>query len=409
MALPGSLTAVPPGLPTLTTAPTFSTFSADWSAKACAGEAPPEDESQFDWSWVDWNRLPGYIIPISKGNGKLSSPIWRLGVPMENHESSDRWWLCKECHCKHSIEAHSWNTRKGSSNIMKHIRVVHGRTFNKKGEEVPYTSKSISVLKGLDANNPREQQVLNELARAFDEKTFRRLLIRWIIYDNVSFRQVDGPVFREFIEYLSPRAAECMPSGWSVRSWIIKGYAYHKAAVKRELQRAVSKIHLSFDLWTSGNLLSFNGVTAHFLNKDFEPRATLLAIPEQTGLHAGVNIAEGVIAVIKDFGIKNEQIGYFMLDNATNNDTAMMAIAKEFNFNPIERRLRCSGHIINIIARHLLYGYNPDLFKAEDMVPKDIKAQLQTWRKRGPVGKAHNLIVWVYTSPQRRHRWHESK
>ena len=87
---------------------------------------------------------------------------------------------------------------------MKHIRVVHGRTFNKKGEEVPYASKSISALKGLNANNPREQQVLNKLARAFDEKTFKRLLLQWIIYDNVSFRQVDGPVFHEFIEYLSP-------------------------------------------------------------------------------------------------------------------------------------------------------------------------------------------------------------
>ena len=81
-----------------------------------------------------------------------------------------------------------------------------------------------------------------------------------------------------------------------------------------------------------------------------------------------------MIAVIKDFGIKNKQIGYFILDNATNNNTAIMAIIKEFDFNPIKRRLCCLGYIINIIAYYLLYGYNPDLFKAEDMVPKDIKA-----------------------------------
>jgi len=63
-----------------------------------------------------------------------------------------------------------------------------------------------------------------------------------------------------------------------------------------------------------------------------------------------------------------------MLDNATNNDTAITAIIKEFDFNLIKRRLRCLGHIINIIARYLLYGYNPDLFKVEDVIPKDIKA-----------------------------------
>ena len=55
-----------------------------------------------------------------------------------------------------------------------------------------------------------------------------------------------------------------------------------------------------------------------------------------------------------------------------------MAITKEFDFNLIERRLRYLGHMINIIACYLLYGYNLDLFKAEDIVPKDIKAQLRT-------------------------------
>jgi len=63
-----------------------------------------------------------------------------------------------------------------------------------------------------------------------------------------------------------------------------------------------------------------------------------------------------------------------MLDNITNNNIAITAIIKEFNFNLIKRQLCYLGYIINIITRHLLYGYNLDLFKAEDIVPKDIKA-----------------------------------
>ena len=66
-----------------------------------------------------------------------------------------------------------------------------------------------------------------------------------------------------------------------------------------------------------------------------------------------------------------------MLDNITNNNTAIIAIIKEFNFNPIKYRLYYLGYIINLITRYLLYGYNPDLFKAEDIVLKDIKVQLQ--------------------------------
>ena len=63
-----------------------------------------------------------------------------------------------------------------------------------------------------------------------------------------------------------------------------------------------------------------------------------------------------------------------MLDNATNNNIVIMAIVKEFDFNLIKRRLRYLGHIINIITRYLLYSYNLNLFKVEDIVPKDIKA-----------------------------------
>jgi hypothetical protein len=94
-------------------------------------------------------------------------------------------------------------------------------------------------------------------------------------------------------------------------------------------------------------------------------------------LYTSVNIIKGVIAVIKDFGIKNEQIRYFILNNATNNNIAITAIIKEFDFNPIKRQLYYLGYIINIIAHYFLYSYNPDLFKAEDVVLKNIKTQLQ--------------------------------
>jgi hypothetical protein len=37
-----------PKILTLTTAPIFSTFSADWFTKVCASEAPLKDKSQFN-------------------------------------------------------------------------------------------------------------------------------------------------------------------------------------------------------------------------------------------------------------------------------------------------------------------------------------------------------------------------
>jgi len=32
---------------------------------------------------------------------------------------------------------------------------------------------------------------------------------------------------------------------------------------------------------------------------------------------------------------------------------------------------------------------------------------LETWRRKGPLGKLHNIIVWISHSPQRRDRFAE--
>jgi hypothetical protein len=57
-----------------------------------------------------------------------------------------------------------------------------------------------------------------------------------MVYDNVSFRQVDSEPLRELIRYISPRAGEAMPSSKTIRDWIMQSYSTHKAAVKQELQ-----------------------------------------------------------------------------------------------------------------------------------------------------------------------------
>ncbi|KAG0634853.1 hypothetical protein HOY80DRAFT_894180, partial [Tuber brumale] len=49
-------------------------------------------------------------------------------------------------------------------------------------------------------------------------------------------------------------------------------------------------------------------------------------------------------------------IGYFTLDDATNNDTAQEHIAKHLqgvriDFNSVLRRLQCFGHVINLVVK----------------------------------------------------------
>ena len=67
-----------------------------------------------------------------------------------------------------------------------------------------------------------------------------------------------------------------------------------------------------------------------------------------------------MLKILKEYGIERK-IGYFTLDNASNNDTCMQELGLELNFNHKFRRLRCAGHMVNLLATQLLFGKESDI------------------------------------------------
>jgi hypothetical protein len=61
--------------------------------------------------------------------------------------------------------------------------------------------------------------------------------------------------------------------------------------------------------------------------------------------------------------------------------------------------------VINLAAKAFLFGTEYDAFEKDIESAKeksDLLQELKRWRKRGPVGKLHNIIVYICRSPQRR-------
>ena len=107
-----------------------------------------------------------------------------------------------------------------------------------------------------------------------------------------------------------------------------------------------------------------------------------------------------------------------MSDNAENNDTALCnlneLLQKEGGqgFDIDERRLRCLGHIINLVIKLLLFNGNLTklskklqqvVMKVQEDVPARLRnARIKEWRARGVVGRLHNVILYIRASTQRR-------
>ena len=207
------------------------------------------------------------------------------------------------------------------------------------------------------------QAVANELS-GFDCQDFRVAAVSWLVENNHPLREFETPAFRAMLEAANPEAARAL---WthhtSVSRFVMRLYEHLQPIVKSALSTALSKIHISFDGWTTrGGKRGFLGVVAHYVNSDGEVVDLPIALPQLTGAHSGEKIAEIVSKLLQQFGIDQHMIGYFVLDNASNNDTAVLALARRMGFNATHRRLRCGPHTLNLVGQTLLWGNNADAF-----------------------------------------------
>jgi hypothetical protein len=69
------------------------------------------------------------------------------------------------------------------------------------------------------------------------------------------------------------------------------------------------------------------GIIAHFIDEDGKLQHCVLALRDIIGEHTGENLVVAVLDVRKEWGFASK-LGYFMMDNASNNDTMMRALQR---------------------------------------------------------------------------------
>jgi len=115
----------------------------------------------------------------------------------------------------------------------------------------------------------------------------------------------------------------------------------------------------------------------HFINTNYKAITRLISLPELLG-HKKTRIGKShnmpimsrqsidiifttkqasvILPLLTRFGITQNNLSYFVLNNATNNNTILNELAKVLDFKVEEKKLRCIGHILNFIAKAYLFG-----------------------------------------------------
>ncbi|KAH5393902.1 hypothetical protein HBI47_245820 [Parastagonospora nodorum] len=127
------------------------------------------------------------------------------------------------------------------------------------------------------------------------------------------------------------------------------------------LSSAASKIHISFDGWTTkGEAQGFFRIVAHFATALGEIYDLPIALLQLNSAYTGKAIAIAIVATLQAYRITLDTLSYFVLNNASNNDTT--------------------------IAAALLFGNNKDAYDNAAEYINDEEAFIAAWRKHSALG-----------------------
>jgi hypothetical protein len=335
-------------------------------------------------------------------------------------------------------------------NARRHIRNHH-----------PY-------LIGLSSRQNRSQQSLDTyitssttpsaaaLRNAFNRQAYVDAIIGLVTRRRVAFSMVEWDELKDLALACNPAIEDSLiTSRRTVMRYISASYELYADHLAQSLQSAVSMIHISSDLWTSPHRHGMLAVCGQWVDKDYGLRKALLGLLECPKDHSGKSQAGLIADVLKRFGIR--RVGYHTGDNATSNNTCLEALSeklfneREIIFDPVRRRIRCFGHIINLSLQAFLLARSKEALQAALHATGDVagaqsvetfsaalgesappasdipvdqaleenhgrqqrdrnarRVEFSGWEGIGALRKLHHLAVWLRNSPIHSDDWREA-
>jgi hypothetical protein len=185
-----------------------------------------------------------------------------------------------------------------------------------------------------------------------------------VVYSGISLCEAVATYHNELLAFQNPRVMEILPSCYTtVTIWILQAFNEAWPKVAQKLLKVTAKLTISFDGWTGNNkVLDLLSIVCHYLDENYTRRIVVLGLRNTLSSHTGTNMADHLLSVIQYFGISG-QIAYFIADNASNNDAALKVLSTylpSIQLDPVKQRLRCAGHIYNLVSKAILYGVDSD-------------------------------------------------
>ncbi len=140
--------------------------------------------------------------------------------------------------------------------------------------------------------------------------------------------------------------------------------------MKNIYQNLGCKVSFTMDCWTSSNMIAFMGITAHYIDEDWNLKRCTLNFKHLLNIHSGSNLRATFESVLKDFGLENKTLS-ITLDNASNNNSLIAELSSRSatSFNDFHH-IRCFAHVLNLGVQSALNVLKDELTSLRHLIRK---------------------------------------
>jgi hypothetical protein len=314
-------------------------------------------------------------------------------VPTEANRGLTSYILCCTCHATAPTLTRPLNITNKSQHALEHFWNVHPKLYKQNlNSPLMELNKANTINSSFDLHDFVHQRLYNSISESFDSGLIKKDIMHWVTLENIPFKKLQSLHFWKIFSCIHPSMQDSIiPSEKVACQWVYTEFAMHKEEVQEILKNTASCIHLSFDLWMSPRRKAINGNVANFVDNRRKCQTAMLAFKEMTDCHYGKAIAANVLAVINNYDLRNK-VSFFVLNNASSTNTAVAILGEMLQFNPKVRRLRCVGHILNLVAQQLLFGSNFEKFEGEVACVANLQEEVKVWQAQGPIGIVATIV-----------------
>jgi hypothetical protein len=203
-----------------------------------------------------------------------SSCMKTRGISAHTTWAQSRWGIAangedpKKHYCIHCTTTDKIYSTKTTTNFCTHLEKEHRIIIER--EPTSIQAIVLQQLKSLylQAKSAGESKEIDtQVFQGYlDQDAINEALVSLIVVRSLPFRAVEWPELHTLCQLLNPEAKDFLTTAHSqVSRKINQSWIYHKDSIRRKLQSAISRIHLSLDIWTSPNRHLLLGICAHFV------------------------------------------------------------------------------------------------------------------------------------------------